>query len=262
MKSRSGDITAYKATNMLIITDAAHNVRRMLRIVKELDVPVEGEKIWVVRLRNADAEEVHKMLCTRSSPSGAKAPGRAPRASGARRRRLRRSAAIISASKIVADTASNSLIIVASADVLRAHRLADQEARRGERGQSTSGSTSTTWRTPTPRSWPDPRRPDRRGAGRSGRGRRAAGAPAGRPAARAGGTAATLFEGDVKVSPDKATNSLVIVASTKDFLNLRRVISKLDIPRRQVFVEASILEIPWTRSRKLGLRLPRRRHGR
>ncbi|MFH1130844.1 MAG: secretin N-terminal domain-containing protein, partial [Pseudomonadota bacterium] len=62
MKSRSGDVTSYKPTNALIITDVAHNVKRLLRIIKELDAPTTGEKIWVVRLKYAEVEEAHKIL--------------------------------------------------------------------------------------------------------------------------------------------------------------------------------------------------------
>jgi general secretion pathway protein D len=57
----------------------------------------------------------------------------------------------------------------------------------------------------------------------------------------------------VKVTSDKATNSLVIVASTKDYLSLRRVVKKLDIPRRQVFVEAFILEVSLNKERTIGV---------
>jgi general secretion pathway protein D len=51
------------------------------------------------------------------------------------------------------------------------------------------------------------------------------------------------LEGGVKVTADKATNSLVVVASPNDYETLVGVIRKLDIRRRQVFVEAAILEI-------------------
>ncbi|MCK5690826.1 type II secretion system protein GspD, partial [Myxococcota bacterium] len=54
---------------------------------------------------------------------------------------------------------------------------------------------------------------------------------------------ADLFEGEIKVTADKATNALIIVASGHDFRALRRIIEKLDIPRRQVYIEAAILEV-------------------
>lgn len=54
---------------------------------------------------------------------------------------------------------------------------------------------------------------------------------------------ADVFEGEVQISANESTNSLVVVSSLKDFRNLRRVIEKLDIRRKQVFVEAAILEV-------------------
>jgi general secretion pathway protein D len=47
----------------------------------------------------------------------------------------------------------------------------------------------------------------------------------------------------VRVVADKATNSLVITAKPEEFEVLSPVIEKLDIPRKQVFVEALILEV-------------------
>ena len=70
-----------------------------------------------------------------------------------------------------------------------------------------------------------------------------------------GVTAAELFQGEVKISPDKATNSLVVVASQSDFKNLVRVIEKLDIQRRQVFIEAVIMEVDLDRQTQFGISL-------
>ena len=83
------------------------------------------------------------------------------------------------------------------------------------------------------------------GRGRSGA--RAPGAPS------SPGQAGSLFEGEVKVASDKATNSLIIVASGRDYMILRDLIKKLDITRRQVFIEATILEISLNKLRKLGV---------
>jgi general secretion pathway protein D len=55
------------------------------------------------------------------------------------------------------------------------------------------------------------------------------------------------------VSADKPTNSLVIVASVGDFLSLREVIRKLDTPRPQVYIEATIVEVGVDNGRDLGV---------
>lgn len=48
---------------------------------------------------------------------------------------------------------------------------------------------------------------------------------------------------DVKVVPDKSTNSLVITARSDEFDALFEIIKKLDIERQQVFIEALIMEV-------------------
>jgi general secretion pathway protein D len=52
-----------------------------------------------------------------------------------------------------------------------------------------------------------------------------------------------MFEGEVRVTPDKSTNSLLITSSARDFAAMRLVIFKLDMPRRQVFLEAVIMDL-------------------
>ena len=76
------------------------------------------------------------------------------------------------------------------------------------------------------------------------------GQPAGAPAT---GIRSVSFESGVLVTPDKATNSLVIIASPEDYETLKNVISQLDIKRRQVYVEAAIMEISLDKQRELGI---------
>jgi general secretion pathway protein D len=76
-----------------------------------------------------------------------------------------------------------------------------------------------------------------------------------RPTGTPGVAATELFAGEVKISPDKATNSLVVVASQSDYRSLVKVIEKLDVPRRQVFIEAVIMEVDMTRESDFGISL-------
>src|SRR5271157_1409451 len=59
------------------------------------------------------------------------------------------------------------------------------------------------------------------------------------------GASVTPFESGsgITITADKATNSLVVVASYADYQNLFHVIKQLDQRRRQVFVEALIAEV-------------------
>ncbi|MEZ4816260.1 MAG: secretin N-terminal domain-containing protein [Bdellovibrionota bacterium] len=55
--------------------------------------------------------------------------------------------------------------------------------------------------------------------------------------------AGVALEGQVKVVADKPTNSLVVRASASNYSALKKILERLDIPRRQVNVEATIMEI-------------------
>lgn len=60
---------------------------------------------------------------------------------------------------------------------------------------------------------------------------------------RQGGTTGqNFFSRDVTVVADKATNSLIITARPPDLDILMGIITRLDLPRKQVFIEAAIME--------------------
>jgi general secretion pathway protein D len=83
--------------------------------------------------------------------------------------------------------------------------------------------------------------------------------PGGAPAAATPAAAASSlvggaeFSGKFTVTAEESTNSIVITAGAKDYNTLvDQVISKLDIPRRQVYVEAVIVEFDIDETQQLG----------
>ena len=60
------------------------------------------------------------------------------------------------------------------------------------------------------------------------------------------------FEGNVQITADKATNALIITATPRDYGMLKEIIEKLDVKRRQVYVEAVIMEVGQDKLRELG----------
>ena len=60
-------------------------------------------------------------------------------------------------------------------------------------------------------------------------------------------------ERKITITPDKATNSLVVTAIPEDYQALVEVIKRLDIPRRQVYVEAAVIEITMEKTKELGV---------
>src|SRR5262249_55205034 len=98
------------------------------------------------------------------------------------------------------------------------------------------------------------------GSGAAGLRNGNAGAGGGGPARAASAASGTttrarpvqIFDGEVRVSPDELSNTLLVVASPSDFLLLKEVVRKLDVPRRQVFVEAVIMEVSTEKTRSVG----------
>lgn len=70
------------------------------------------------------------------------------------------------------------------------------------------------------------------------------------------GFAASVAETEgIRITADPATNSVIIVSSRRDFEVIKSVITNLDVRRRQVFVEAAILEVSLDQLRALGSNL-------
>jgi general secretion pathway protein D len=67
------------------------------------------------------------------------------------------------------------------------------------------------------------------------------------------GAPAPVFEGEVRVVADKPTNSIVVTSSARDFAQIRMVIEQLDHARRQVFIDAVIMDVSVAHSVNLGL---------
>lgn len=62
----------------------------------------------------------------------------------------------------------------------------------------------------------------------------------------------TEFEAPVQVFADKATNSIIVSATKSAYARIQSVIRDLDARRKQVFVEAVILEVTVDRLRQIG----------
>ncbi len=59
----------------------------------------------------------------------------------------------------------------------------------------------------------------------------------------------------LRITADSATNSVIVIGSRRDYETIKEVIDKLDIRRKQVFVEAAILEVSLDKLRSFGTNL-------
>jgi general secretion pathway protein D len=251
-KSKEADITVYGPGNMIIVTDSGTNIRRMFQILEEIDVGSSGDQIFIEPIHYASASDVEKRineLFDIKSGSGGGASS-APKAAGGSTTGAAPSSigGDLHVAKIVADDRSNSIVIVSTE---RAYLRILELIKRIDVPQTGEGEihvlplqhadatelTKTLTDIITGTSAPAP-------GGGGGRGQAAP-----TPASQAAG----IFEGGVKVSADKATNSIVVTSSLRDYASLRSVIDRLDQPRRQVFIEAVIMDLQLKRSDSLGV---------
>lgn len=70
-----------------------------------------------------------------------------------------------------------------------------------------------------------------------------------------GGSSKVNFEGEVSVASDPSTNSIIVNASRNDFLKIQEVVDMLDIKRKQVLVESTILEVSLDTRESKGIEL-------
>jgi general secretion pathway protein D len=63
----------------------------------------------------------------------------------------------------------------------------------------------------------------------------------------------TRVTGEVRVTADPTSNSLVVLASGRDYFAIKEIIKQLDEPRRQVYIEGMIVEVSLSNDLDLGV---------
>ncbi len=251
LKTKGGSID--QIGDLVIITDTGSSVRRLLRIVRELDDPeVSAEKIFFFQLRYADPEAVAETIReifgegTAAKAGGAAKP--APRTGAKPGAAATPKGTEPSFSRVIVDDRTGTLIIVAqegdyqvirrlieqldvplSGGSGRIHvvklRNADPEEVANVLTQLGSGAQARTQ------------------GGRGRQGQTGQQQPAQPATPTPGGQQGETFSGDIRVTADPATRSLVILASQTDFQALQEVIDRLDAERKQVYIEVYLLEL-------------------
>jgi len=214
---QQGHLAAYPNSNVLVISDRAANIQRLISIINRIDRP-DSQEIEVVPLQHASAAEVVRII---NSMSRQDAQGQVP-----------------GGTTLAADERSNSILLSGdNAARLRIRGLIahlDTPLQGGGNAQVVFlkyakavelapillGVTQF------------------EAEGQQG---------------NASGAATGANSQDVDIQADETTNALIITAAPAKFDSLRRIISQLDIRRAQVLVEAVIAEVSTGLSRELGV---------
>jgi general secretion pathway protein D len=217
----TAQINALSQANMILITDHASNVNRIMKIIARID-QVGDTDVEVIPMQNASATEVVRVLTGLYQNQAQQEPG-------------------VQQLKLVADERSNSVLIsgdpssrlrikalIAHLDTpqqgggdtrVRYLRYADAEKLAPKLKEQLSGVAQAT----------------------------TAGGAAG------GATPQAQESKNSQVWADTTNNALVITAPPKVMRQINEIIDKLDIPRAQVLVEAIIVDVDISKSADLGV---------
>jgi len=218
--SKSSVILSYQPTNTLIVTDVLSNIIRLLKIIGVIDVTGVGQEISVIPLEYSDATKLASILGNIFQTRIIKKKG----------------AAEPTKIKFVSDERTNTIIVLASeVDIARVKqliKLLDKEVPRGKEKihvyyleNATSEELAKVLQAlPTQKS-----------------------------TTAKGKKETPVVSEDVRITADKATNSLIIMAEKDDYLVLEEIIKKLDIPRAMVYIESLIMEVSVDKDFDLGI---------
>lgn len=257
LPSKDGEMNIYEPTNSIIMSDYGSNIDRVMRIINQLDVPGFEEQLEVIPIKYAKAKDLADLVDKivnkgNKNNTGASTPGafsagvpRFSRSSGAT---SQQGASFFMA---IPDDRTNSIIVVGNkSGILRIKKLIGQldfRIRAEDSGgvyvynvkfgdaekiaQTLQGVAKDA--TPKPSTGNSLLSPIGVGGAMT--------------------TQQEIFGGDVKITADKTTNSLVITASKQDYDVVLSILNKLDSPRDQVYVEAIIMEMNVTDGNSWGV---------
>ena len=212
-----GHLAAHPPSNLLILSDRASNVDRMVRIVARIDQAADQD-YEVIRLEHASASEIVKIVAAlKQGNQQAEAGG--------------------PTITVVADERTNSVLVTGDkATRLRYRALITHLDTPLEEG----GDTQVRYLRYTD-AVDLATKLQSQYSGSSGQ------------AAAAKDAAPPAQRGEVSIWADEATNALIITAPPKTMKSMIAVIDKLDIRRAQVMVEAIIVEVSSDKASELGV---------
>jgi general secretion pathway protein D len=215
MVSKQGLLVGYQPTETLILIDYETNVNRLYTIIQAIDVEPQTGEISLVVLENASAETVAQELSSLLS-------------AGQKEKQQMQQQSF----KIVPDERTNSLIILANQKQTDKIQQIVRELDR-----------------PTPKNLSNIQVI----ALENSQAEDLAKVLSSLAGHKTKEQEEAVISRNVSIVADKPSNSLVIIAEPKELETLRSIINELDKPRKQVFVEAAIMEVSSDTGLNLGV---------
>lgn len=223
MKSRTGYVEAVKGLNIIVVRDSSSRIDKMTTVVKRIDRAADSYEFHTLQLQYSIASKVEQQIMKLYNE-------------------LAKNSINATTPIVVADDISNTLIIAATpkdynrikyivANVDSKNMAVNTEPRvfylKNSKAEDVEKVLSKLAGSLTQTA---------NGTG------------------TASGTASTVSAGaKASISSDNSTNAILAIGNKELYDNLEALISKIDIPRRQVYVEALILETTIDKSSEFGV---------
>lgn len=228
----TGSIIAHAPTNTLILTESAGTIDRMVKILNKIDRPGISGSLELLPLRHGNAEELARICQTVLDKQQEQASARkvAPAQSLIIPYPRTNSVVLLAGDKDMAMIKKLVAMLDQQTDRQQSHikvyylENADAELLAATLSQIISGVQTAS-----------PDQADQAG--------------------KAEKEQASLTTDSVSITADTPTNALIINAKPNDYALLENIIKKLDIKRKQVYVEALILELSMDATLALGASL-------
>jgi len=249
LTGKDGEIVAYTPTNSLIISDYGANMDRIMKILEQLDVQGFEEQMEVIRVKFARAKDIADLVDQIINKGDKKnqfgggvprfRPPGAPESGGGTGAEVY--------SLVVPDERTNSIIVVGNkAGIEKIRRLVarlDYPMRPDEQGGFFVYRLRHAEAEPLATMLNGIATESKKSQDQANQAQKSILPMGPTGAVQVGPSATAIFGGDVKISADKSTNSLVIVASKQDYETVRNLIAKIDVAKDQVFIKAVIMEM-------------------
>ncbi|MGB5685277.1 MAG: type II secretion system secretin GspD [Candidatus Electrothrix sp.] len=224
--SKTSNVIAHSQSGMMILTDVQSNIKRLMEIIEEIDIPSVGEELVIIPLQYASVADVGKSISQLFVQSS----------------RTRKSSSSSPNIKIIPYERTNSLIVFApTAEIKKLRSLLEQLDTEAPKGggkihvyylQHANAEELVKVLTSLPT--------------------KEAGTTKSRNT-KAEAAKAPPLSTDLQITADPETNSLIITAPKEEYIILEEIIQQLDIPRRMVYLEALIMEVSIDKEFQLGV---------
>lgn len=212
-----GAIAVHAPTNSLIVTDTATIVRKLLKIVKRLDVPRGVGELKIFPLTHTSVVKIEKLVNSVYSIYNTKQPKTAPQV------------------KLFSDVRTNSLLVLAP--FIKMGEISSLISRLDKKTGHGAGNLHIYY-------------PKNIAA-------KTIASVLNDLINKTKGNQSSVqpleFSGPVSIVSEDKTNTLIVAANQDDYELLYQVIDGLDLPRQQVYVEALIVEINADKTSKIGV---------